>query len=126
MNTASRKRSAGDRRRGGATRAMSPSVGSTDGAPESGRDRQPPSRTDADRNRPPVKNATKTLKYHDARNRSREVPMEPEDGTATLPLDVAAALPEAAPAPAVLDGLVPHESGALTAQPATFKDGARP
>src|SRR4029450_415950 len=116
MNTASRKRSAGDRRRGGATRAMSPSVGSTDGAPESGRDRQPPSRTDADRNRPPVKNATKALNYHDARHRGRGGRMEPEDGTATLPLDVAAALPEAAPAPAVLDGLVLYDPAALDTQ----------
>src|SRR4030095_12604183 len=106
MNTASRKRSAGERRRVRATRAMSPSVGSTDGAPESGRGRQPPSRTDAHRHRPPRKNATSRSNYHDARNRSREVLMEPENGTATLPLDVAAALPDAAPAPAVLDGLV--------------------
>src|SRR4030095_17243865 len=96
MTAAARKRSAGERRRVRAARATSASVGSAVGAAETGRCRQPPSRTDADRNRPPVKNGTKTPNYQNARNRSREVLMEPENGTATLPLEAATALPDAA------------------------------
>jgi hypothetical protein len=48
--------------------------------------------------------------------------MEPEDVTATLPLEVAAALPEAAPAPAILDGLVLYDPAALTTQLATYSE----
>jgi hypothetical protein len=46
--------------------------------------------------------------------------MEPEIETATLPLEVAAALPEPAPAPAVLDGLVLYDPAALTTQLAKY------
>ncbi|HSS56263.1 MAG TPA: hypothetical protein VLK79_16575 [Gaiellales bacterium] len=48
--------------------------------------------------------------------------MEPEDVTATLPLEVAAALPETAPPPAVLDGLVLYDPAALTTQLATYSE----
>jgi hypothetical protein len=121
MNTASRKRSAGDGRRVRAARATSASVGSVDGAPDScGMCRQPPSRTADDRHRTPAKLATKTRNYHTARNRSREVIMEPENGTATLPLEAAVALPEPAPPPAVLDDLVLHDPQALAARLETY------
>jgi hypothetical protein len=46
--------------------------------------------------------------------------MEPENGTATLPLEAAAALPDPAPPPAVLDGLVLYDPAALTTQLATY------
>jgi hypothetical protein len=114
------KRSSGERGRNAAARATSPSVGSVAAAAVTGIRRCPPSRrAGVDTDKPATaKNATDTAVYHTAKDESRRTRMEPED----IPAAAAAALPEAAPAPAVLDGLVLYDPPALTAQLATYSE----
>src|SRR4029453_2493038 len=125
--TAARKRSWGEKARGAAARATSPSVGS--GGTTSGAAKRP---ADNCRGGPPdgracaiPATATHGIDpaiYQTIYNPCRRIPMESEEIPTEMPAAAAPALPGTTPAPAVLDGLVLYDPPALTAQLATYSE----